>query len=370
MEVLHDKSISQSDRLVRFKMSEKKVRVRKYKKEDKKKLLDLRDEVWGEPNPLRNRAVWEWEFEKNPLNPNGLPSSLIAEVEGEVVGLLGTLSARVKVSDKIEDMVWIVDFMTHPDYRGAGFKLALKSKSIAPLALAVPNPASYGIGKGIKWFDIEPFYTSVSIVNGEAFIRSKLNSKVISKLIGFAWRILRSLLRPKKKPGLEIEIADGFDDWVDDLWETASKDYPFILVRKKEWLKWRFEECPQRDYTILNVKRDNRNVGYMVIRKKSKKGLRYGSIVDFLVRRDDRKALEALLWKATKMLEDDGVDVINCIEPTVKELKNSFRKYGFIFKKKWAVMGWSNLKNVDKADLIDTSNWFITMADSDIDIVW
>ena len=74
-----------------------------------------------------------------------------------------------------------------------------------------------------------------------------------------------------------------------------SRDYPGIMVRDQSFLSWRFDRCPNRDYTRYLARRNGAPVGYMVAREIRWRGTRRGRIVDYLVGRDDSAAFDALI---------------------------------------------------------------------------
>lgn len=106
----------------------------------------------------------------------------------------------------------------------------------------------------------------------------------------------------------------------------------------------------------------------MVIRERMKKGLRYGQIVDFLVHRQDRQTLKALLLWTYKYFKKKNVDIISFIQPTDNEILVSLRKLGLVLRHGMVMGGYNNLQGVQSEYLEKSSRWFITQADSDIDI--
>src|SRR3990170_4537340 len=79
---------------------------------------------------------------------------------------------------------------------------------------------------------------------------------------------IKTLYRTKKSPaipGLTITRVPSFDDRIDDLWQRVSSSHQIMVVRKKEYLNWRYSP-PGVDYCRYLAEKDGEVWGYLVLR--------------------------------------------------------------------------------------------------------
>lgn len=63
-----------------------------------------------------------------------------------------------------------------------------------------------------------------------------------------------------------VEMESGFDERFDELWNSRKQDLPIAMVRDRQYLNWRFGQCPLRNYTTLTLLTADRSrlAGYAV----------------------------------------------------------------------------------------------------------
>jgi hypothetical protein len=109
-------------------------------------------------------------------------------------------------------------------------------------------------------------------------------------------------------------------------------------------------------------------VGYLVFRFDESKANRAGSLIDFLVSRDDPAVLGSLVAAATERLRQRGSDILACslAQNQAAWIRLLFRN-GFVFRTPGGtvVMGTGGL---ERDTLPEVKDWFLTRADSDVDM--
>jgi len=205
-------------------------------------------------------------------------------------------------------------------------------------------------------------------------LRGKIRNKTIVAVIQLLWLGIRRIAFPVPQPSriksLSVIRVPMFDTRIDEFWREVAHDYGIIIVRDSQYLNWRFVERPDRKYQIYLVTQAGKVQGYISLSNREWDGIKFGNIVDLLVRRGDRVALDALLAKAVEELELSGVDLITCyISPYDAFYQKALKKNGFIFKTiKRRVFGYSNSPEVSKEELMNAKNWFFTRGDSDLEM--
>jgi hypothetical protein len=166
--------------------------------------------------------------------------------------------------------------------------------------------------------------------------------------------------------GVELVPIEHFDDRVDHLWQTTSADYPILATRDARWLGWRFDDCPQSDrYARYYAVRRGDLVGYLVFGGTLWNDEPAFEIVDYLAAPRD---LMALFAAAVGVARDRNVTSLLCSTvnsragPALLLAGFRRRKHGPRF------IAHADEENPWRDDLADRRNWFVTAADSDVDL--
>jgi hypothetical protein len=166
--------------------------------------------------------------------------------------------------------------------------------------------------------------------------------------------------------GITVAQTPRFDARFDELWRVASRDYAGIMVRDQAYLSWRFDRCPNRQYTRHIAERRGAVVGYMVIRESRSGGALRGRIVDYLVGRNDLTAFDSLVRAVMKDFRSRGAVSVTCsVSASQAEHIRRLRRHGFLYRAQGARLVASRGRYDEK--LATIKDWFFTYADGDID---
>lgn len=138
-----------------------------------------------------------------------------------------------------------------------------------------------------------------------------------------------------------IEKNFGPTEGWDDLWESVSKKYSFILDRSRSAIVWRYVKNPNK-YLFYNLKLGQIIVGYLILRIVNNNGIIRYVISDFLMRQGEEKKLSYLLLAVLRDALIDHAKSINtwCL------WKNSyfkiFKQFGFLKRKKVPIIAYNN----------------------------
>jgi len=122
---------------------------------------------------------------------------------------------------------------------------------------------------------------------------------ILCPIVEIASRTILKIGTAKAKEGnVTISQETAFPDDIDTLWERASKNYDIMLVRNREYLRWRYVANPD-NYSILIARSDSGEIlGYMVTKLASSGDKKTGFLVDFLVTEDKPDVFRRLLVTA------------------------------------------------------------------------
>ncbi len=337
--------------------------VRKYRKEDKEQLFELYKDVWSQESAELSKRKWNWKFEDNPNNPKEGYFIRVLEYKGKIAGFIAGISTRLLIKGKIYQMPWLIDLMTHPKYRGRGFLLIKKALEDNSLIVGFPNETAYLLWK--KMYGAEPHLSFIPLMkrplnlNKIMFIKNKLIIRLLCR------PLFEFIFNPKKCPDITITQIPSFDTRIDEFFNQISKNFNAISIRDMRHLNWRFVNCPDVQYTIFLSEKEKDISGYIVLRVHQNTGY----IVDFLAKKE---GFESLLWQAIRYFREQKVNSICCLEPKDAFYLKTLKKCGFFTRKQYSVyrfIGRSILSDIPMEFLREPKNWFLTLGDSDLDMV-
>lgn len=349
-------------------------KIRKYTSQDQRGVFSLIEVVWGKKISETLEKVWEWKIEKPSSYWSKENITILLESEETIVGLIAFLAFPLKVQDKLLTAYWGCDFVIHPKHRGKGASLlrhAMKEKTVIA---GTGNELSYGLCMKYGWIDLFHITNMIYIIHFDKIFPMKADIKILNIAIRSIWNGIRRLFFPFYRTsltdGLSIKKISIFDDRIDEFWRDAAKDHEIITVRNKQYLNWRFTERPDRTYEIYLALQEERIQGYIVFYCETIDNLKFGHIVDLFVKGGAKKALNILIMKSVTELELENVDLITCYtSPYNLFYKKELKKNGFVFKKtKAKLFAYTNSEDIPAEILSHPEKWFITRADSDLEM--
>ncbi|MGH7828732.1 MAG: hypothetical protein ACREP8_01015, partial [Candidatus Binatia bacterium] len=123
-----------------------------------------------------------------------------------------------------------------------------------------------------------------------------------------------NLIRSRANPaGLAIRPMPGFPSEMDALWKQGRSRFRFCVARTADYLRWRFQAVPTRQYRIWGAYTEGGLVAYIVVRIREirqRPGLRVGVIADLFGRTDGmgRSGAKLLVAAALQWLSTEGAD--------------------------------------------------------------
>jgi hypothetical protein len=95
-----------------------------------------------------------------------------------------------------------------------------------------------------------------------------------------------------------IVRLQGIDERCDSLWEHSRSADRAMVIRNCRYLKWRYMDRPDAEYSLFGVERGSELLGILVARSTIRDGMRWGYLVDFLVANKNAEGVFGLLIQA------------------------------------------------------------------------
>jgi hypothetical protein len=354
--------------------------------EDREQIMELYREVWGEKKSAGMDRIYEWKFESSPFMPQDRLQVLLYRDSGRIVAHLGGIPYLFKYGDRYQPTVWIMDFLSHPSYRGKGLWLASK--------MVLDNPAVVGVaGEEIRmdmWrvmgrrfkrprVDLGIYRHLVKKVDiaGSGIARRVLRFKPLIGLANVLWRGYHRLFKhwrlDLEDAGLEINEVDRFGEEINRLWELVKDDFVIIPKRTDAYLNWRFVEHPTNRYFRFLLSEGEEIKGYLVLRLIERKGEKIGRMVDLLASRKEEKYYRGLVSFSLDFFEKRGVETVQAFESTCEELSRALKRNGFSHRlttqRPMKMQAWQRKDDIPPEIFHNPKNWYFTYADSDFEML-
>ena len=321
------------------------IKIRPYKVGDEYQLVRLLNLVFGKwPKfDLSCDTIdhWKWKTTEGPLGEN---NTYVGENCSEIVGTETRIFLKAKIGNNIQLCEQRVDLAVDSDFRGNHIFSKITSnlceKSLdrgVKLSYAVQGSL---IGKA-KYRRLGAFTPSNKIIelvfikDVEQFIKARNLGYSIFYKIGINFIKIINKINPhriKLKEKFEGKIRDSyrFDDRFENLWTKISEDYEYILLRDKNFLKWRYGDQRGGKYHVKIAKTSSKLLGYAVLRiKKNSRNYSVGYIVDLLALPNHLNAVDALVRESVKFFMNKGVNEILYWVPKNHPYAKFLKKYCF-----------------------------------------
>lgn len=349
-----------------------------WKGEDQVELRLFLSRMFGSESRQSDIQRARWLFVENPHRPPNEASLWLLRQDGQIVAMVGAIPFRFKVDDQSYLAMWGIDATSDPRIRDSGifyeFVVALYE-----LRERVGVGATLGLGSsedgyrfitrwGFRHVANVPFYLWVA--DARRFMQSShastpLRWAAVTALRCFKF-VVRGLGRVRSR-GVSLLTIEEFDRRADDLWSDVSRELRVTSTRNLEWLSWRFDRGPRRSaYRRYYLMDGDRVVGYLVLRAMSWHGEPALAVIDYLA---ESRRLPAMFALATTVAQQEKAVVLLCrtIHPRAHSI---FRSVGFFRRAEdghqlTALV----LEDGPPADVVyDPQMWFLTAADSDVDV--
>ncbi len=321
---------------------------REYKKGDEYQILRLFKQVFNRDMGI---DYWNWRFRSNV---QGEMQVDLAFDSGKLIGHSALSPVKMIFNNKVTLAGLSNNTMTHPGYRGMGIYSSLANKTYdraknanIEFVWAFPNQNSYSIRIHRLGF--------LPVKDIPALTLSEQNLKHFN------------FIQPKRK----VEAIDYFDPAIDDLWKRLRDEFAscfgYFVVRNSKYLNWRYVQNPRYQYKIFCIREGDGYLGYIVTKFYSGGEQLVGDIVDIFCI-FDKDIFLSLIYQSISYLSQNASQIC-CWMNENYQLYKYLEEVGFTessFVTHFVVKPLSLLAITKQDQLVDYSNWYISMGDSDV----
>jgi len=324
---------------------EKIMRIKAYRKKDKKRIFDLFESTFK--RKLTNR-YWNWRFCRF-----GIPIRYLMWEKDDVIGHYVVHPIPLKIKNRVEKILFSMSVMTHPDFKGRGIfpKLASqvyeKAKGDYKLVIGFPNQNSSRIHfEKIGWSNLGKILEY---------------QKEIKKPVSYS-----------ANSNFQIKQIDKFDAAIDLIWKKYRKKFNFIVPRTSEYLNWRFIENPKKyfkrypssQYFSFIILHNKKPEAYFVLKKFGNKKCH---LVDYFGDLN-YDVLKEIIYYSIKFCYSKKIKFLSFWIPNIIQKKISEIIQQCRFKSTYSdsYFGIRILNPCIVDSIKDPNQWFITMCDSDV----
>lgn len=233
--------------------------IRPYEAGDEGRILQLFSECFG-----RDRSIdhWVWKYRDHPLGSQAI--ILAFDPEGTLVAHYGGYPCRfldaTSSSERTFFAYHIGDTMTRPRARGVGMRTTSLLYRVTREFFDRFCEGQVGFNFGFNEGKIRRYY--LRLVKGSRFFESA------------PYKVL-DLRDARRAAGLgdsgayRVERVDQLDERWDELFQRVVPHYRYLIVRDSAYLRWRYLDCPDVDYSFYAAHQDGRLVGWAVFRREA-----------------------------------------------------------------------------------------------------
>jgi len=362
-------------------MSRFKERIKKQihllQQKDTAELRRFQRELFGGENAIQvQEEHHRWLFDENPYNGNSPPQFWIyRDNERKIQGQQAGIPYLLQIGERVWRASWGIDLMVSPLLQARGIGAVLNELYVQQNEVTTAvgiTEAAQKAHRRAGWLDLGtiPLYARpLSTAGIQAGFPEGSPKGTIAAIAGYPLLCLAESIWKSYASGKKARLlpVTRFDERSDAVWKSASRDYPVLAQRDLKYLRWRFDLAPSRaDYQRYYYYEGEDLKGYAVIRF-GKRGDRPAALLsDFLCPAFCQKALLALVIHAART---GGANDLHCavLSPHLRE--KEMKMLGFIpLPLRSHFMAIPAAENgPDRALLSNPNNWFITMANSDME---
>ena len=350
--------------------------VRCAHREETEAVLAVRNLAYP-PNAALARSYWEWRYYGNPSIPSKM---LIAESEGEIIGLQPMASLPALAMGQPVTMATLTGVVTHPDFRRKGVFTRLVTQSLEEarqdgdqLVYTFPNRLSLpGFMRAGGWLHVGSLPLYVKSLDWDAILQTRMTNPGLVRIASSTARLGFGLIaRPRLLPasGVAIRHVAAWDAGIEAFWARASAlhDSHYLVQRSHGYLTWRYVQHPEEQYVLLQAEQQGMIQGYAVVKTTELFDLRAGLIVDLLALHP--RVSDALVAGALEYLSEVKAEIAGALISDVLFYPGSLRRNGFVrcpiklCPREFFFV--AQIISPQATAASDLKNWFLTWGDTD-----
>lgn len=309
---------------------------------------------------------YNWIYFNNPV---GNAIVYLAKHKNKVISTFAMAQKKFLIFGNEVIIGKTMDMFTHDDYQGLGLmsKLAQlvfsNSKKIDINTWYVtPSVNSYPIFKN-KWEYVETIesYYCLKILDYISLLQGYINKPIVQRILWLPYLFSKKLKKYKKiKIPENIIDLNSFGDDVNNLWSKLRKNLKISIIRNQSYLKWRYIDNPDK-YKIFGIKKSDRLVGLIILKKTKRRGLKFGEIMDLLYEESDLKTFKMLLSVSFDYFRKSGCVAVQTLIVKGSKIEKDLKSNGFNLRRKRFRFLLSPESPI--LEFYSPNNWYLTQGD-------
>jgi len=352
---------------------------------DQAGIARILDAAFG-PVPFEVRQrLWRWRNEENPASSADFPAFLVAEAEGEIVGVHGLLPLRMRVGSHELTAACACDFAVSPSARGVGVGLKVQAMkpSISPVHLSTSaNHAAQrltvalggsDIGAGmvsyVKPLRLSPLLAErLDRTTGRNWVRiARAPTLMAGRLLDGAWNLSRALRPSSTIPQATLREVAEFDERYDNFANRILPADSVHVIRDAAYLNWRYSRYPFKGIRSFELVRGEELLGFGVVHlHEDPSGTTSSSLLELAGHPDVPAAISVLLDEACRRSIEGRAATVSAraASPEIVEIL-----LGSGFHRRERTYSPCTVKGAtaDLAEILsDDSRWHLSLGDGDV----
>lgn len=328
--------------------------------------------------PVDARGL-EWRYERNPQGRS--ISFAQVQADGEAVSGYACNPRRVLCHGEPASAAIVGetgDVMTHPQWRKLGLFSALdqsareRSRELGwPAIFGLPNQRSAHIFLELGWREVGKIAFHHHLLAGGLESVRLRRAEGLRAALGVpleAWQARTGRARLRRAAGgLRTVALSEFPSEVRELSRSVARQYPWMVERDADYLRWRFLESPSGLHRVLGIQgAAGEFLGYVVVQI-PRPGERVGFLVDLLAA--DEPARACGMIAGLELLESAGALLVRASAVRGSDWERELAHAGFSTARRGrelSVILYTHQPDhpVARAGL-DASRWYLTDGDRD-----
>lgn len=237
---------------------------------DRQVIIDLWRRNLADISHLEEK--YDWHFLNSPFGPGQI---WILEADGQPIGTTSLGMRPLKLRETFTTAGVACDLAVNKEHRFLQPALMLQRALISSahagirILYGVPNSAGASVMKYVGYREFCGVHRYAKVLRISHYLErfGKFDAMVpfIGRMADQGYAAFQSFGR-RRKNGHATQILPCFDERFDELWNRLSSEHPTLTVRERRFLKWRYLECPLRQYKTLGLltEDESRLLGYLI----------------------------------------------------------------------------------------------------------
>jgi GNAT superfamily N-acetyltransferase len=333
--------------------------VRPYRDEDEPQVLALLRATLGNgPAGVRSSEFFRW---KHVSNPFGRSFMLVADLDGQIIGLRAFMRWTFRAGERIHRAVRAVDTATHPDFQGKGIfsRLTLAAldelKNDVDFVFNTPNDQSLPGYLKMGWREVGRVPVWVRV-------RRPLRLLTVLSPLRRISHQMDATPAASATPAREI-LSEEWEPLPQLLEAQGAKGNRLSTARDIEYLRWRYGSTPHLTYRAITETRGNDLRGLAIFRVRPRRGLWETTVTELLVCTGDRHTARRLL---RRVAGSASVDHLACHFPHGSDQASAAARSGFLPSPGGVTLAVNRLRGALEPDPTTLSSWAFSFGDLEV----